>query len=974
MKKLLLILTLLISFGAANSQNTLNINTNSLEIMNGGKSIWSMKVVQYVKRLNGIAYTVGNSLKSEDITYANISYVSVGGGTAVAPYSYDSLYNLINANIVNPSGGGGAGDASASNQSLQIGRADTTNAVLKRGLSLSPNAAQESGGNLDQIVGKLTTQIASLANILTQLQAPLPTLSNGTIGAVSMTGTTVTNFPATQTVANAVNIPISATITNSGFTVTLASPNVNATISNLTSAQTITPAMIISNPVQQSISSTSSVQWTVQGGGFYYMTIDNAPAVTSAFTATVVFETSPDNSAWTTVNGTPLIGLPNTLGPVGSTTTAGLYRIQVPTSAQYIRARVSSYTGGTVWVYLEPYGVANADIKIPYTPGINSGQTVSGWIDVSGMSEIGIRLSAVTTTVVTAQGTNDPTGADVQSINVLSDNSSNQTSAQTIAAAGTFSIINPVHKWVRFQITTTGTVLTVQGVSARFGQSIKLNGSQSTVGLGGTPGINVAQIAGTAAVNAGVAGTQAIGGNIAPGSARTLNPVTGGGTDVNNLIRTSQYDVDGTAINAGPGESVSQFSVGTGAAAVTDGTNGKTVFVLAKESDVYLSISAISTTPTLQLEGSYDGALWSVIPLSRYENTAASQQYSAQAAFTPVAGAKYRGKSYGYPMLRVHLVAGTTSNTIGILRVVPIQDAGNVTESGFALNAASTTEAVGSANGQVQAGGVRTLAIPVKGANKAILQIDGITGPGINYALEAGTDGTNFTAISMIPLAGGATVTSMSQTGTSALPAFGTFEADLTNYTYVRVHCTTYTSGAIFGALKIVNIPVATGNGTSTKASYVVNIQGATPTSANYVLGIIEAAAGKKVYINKITIWNPGSITSAQKTNYSLVRQTAAGSGTTATPTAKETTDAFGGIYRIAGSTNGSAGTNVFQFSLYTPTTLAAFQPLVYDFTNNGTMKGIVISSGTANGIYLRADNGAAGAANVDMTIEFTEQ
>jgi len=404
-----------------------------------------------------------------------------------------------------------------------------------------------------QITGAALT---ALNQLHTDLIAALPSGSN-TIGYVGINGTvpvsgtfwqatqpvsgtfwqsvqpvsgtlSVGNFPAVQPVSNASGVPLSATITNTAFTVTLASPNVNATVMNLTAAQTITPAMIIANPVQQSITSTSSVQWTVQGGGFYYMTIDNAPAVTSAFTATVVFETSPDNSTWTAVNGTPLIGLPNTTGPVSTTTTAGLYRIQVPTSALYIRARVSSYTSGTVWVYLEPFGVANAAIKLPYTPGITSGQTITGWIDVSGMSELGIRISAATTTVVTAQGTDDPTGTDIQSINVLSDNSANQTATQTISAAGTYSIINPIHKWVRFQVTTTGTVLTVQGVAARFGQSLKLNGSQSTVGVAGTPAVNVTTLAQFAAS--------------AADADATANPTTTAVRDFSHFYNGSTWD------------------------------------------------------------------------------------------------------------------------------------------------------------------------------------------------------------------------------------------------------------------------------------------------------------------------------------------------------------------------------------------------------------------------------------------------
>jgi len=253
----------------------------------------------------------------------------------------------------------------------------------------------------------------------------------------------------------------------------------------------VIPSIIIAQPSAQSLAATGSIQWTIQGGGLYILTINNAPAATATFVATIVFETSPDNSTWTAVNGNPTIGLPGSVSATSTTSAPGLWKIMVPDTANYIRARVSSRTSGTIWAYLEPFGNVTGTIQLPFTPSVTTANTLIGWIDTTGMSEISIQVSAVTTTVVTVQGTNDPTGTTIQSVQVNTDNSSNQATANTITAAVTASLLNPIHKWVRFQVTTTGTVFTIQGATARFGQSLKLNAAQSTIGIQGTPSVNV---------------------------------------------------------------------------------------------------------------------------------------------------------------------------------------------------------------------------------------------------------------------------------------------------------------------------------------------------------------------------------------------------------------------------------------------------------------------------------------------------
>jgi hypothetical protein len=68
----------------------------------------------------------------------------------------------------------------------------------------------------------------------------------------------------------------------------------------------------------------------------------------------------------------------------------------------------------------------------------------------------------------------------------------------------------------------------------------------------GFNGVNVAQIAGTNTVTGGVAGIQAIGGNIAAGSSPTANPLLIGGVDSANLIRKILTDNQGSILPVGP--------------------------------------------------------------------------------------------------------------------------------------------------------------------------------------------------------------------------------------------------------------------------------------------------------------------------------------------------------------------------------------------------------------------------------------
>lgn len=492
--------------------------------------------------------------------------------------------------------------------------------------------------------------------------------------------------------------------------------------------------------------------------------------------------------------------------------------------------------------------------------------------------------------------------------------------------------------------------------------------------------MDLSSIAGTATVTAGVAGTLAVGGNVTPGTAATLSPLPTGAVDDSNLTRRLLTNARGTLETLGSGEIVAPFSVGTGAAAVTDGTNGKTFFLAPREHDLFLSITAISTGPTMQVEGSHDGVLWSILPFSRVENTAASQQNSAQAAFTPAVAQLYRGRSYGFPMIRVHLTAGTTSTTVGTLRAVPVEFTQGTTVSYFGLNAANTTESVGVANGQVPAGGVRTMRVPSIGACKAVLEIDyGVGAATTTLVMEGSTDGTNFNAValSLQPVAGGPAVTSFNITGTTALPQHFLYETDVSNFKAVRVRATAAATAVVLGSLRLVPIPAQQGVQDSQKPTYAVGVAGAAPTASTNLI-VVESAAAKQTVIKRLWI-TPGTATAAGTATLTLVRNTVAASaaGTAVAPAARDSADpAFAGLVRTGAFTLTGVTQTTTQdvWTIPTPISTATnpAAPIEIDLTNRGTMKGIVLPVGVTNGAMF-VHSGLAGAAGFGLKLELSE-
>jgi hypothetical protein len=66
------------------------------------------------------------------------------------------------------------------------------------------------------------------------------------------------------------------------------------------------------------------------------------------------------------------------------------------------------------------------------------------------------------------------------------------------------------------------------------------------------PPMDVTRLNGSTILTAGLAGTVAVGGNVAPGNSPTTNPVLAGGVDSATLVRRFLVDAQGHQISAGP--------------------------------------------------------------------------------------------------------------------------------------------------------------------------------------------------------------------------------------------------------------------------------------------------------------------------------------------------------------------------------------------------------------------------------------
>ena len=348
------------------------------------------------------------------------------------------------------------------------------------GGAIEPLVASSSTDTVHQLVcpGVVISITFSGVSTFTNLQVDVGVLNGaGIVGAGGGGGgggdASAANQTSVQAVAGA-----DATNANAVQGITGGKP---IPVSGAVTATVQTP-IVGGPPSAQFIAAAGTFQFAVQGGTVVALTLTNAPAVTATWVATVGFQWSPDGSAWNALSATPRSTLPGANAvQVTQTTTVGLWLATLPTNAQFVRYNVSAWTSGTIWGYVEPWQQTNGIIQLPWAPSVTSGQTISGWIDASGINSLLLRVSAITTTQLQFQGTNDPTGTDADPLLASAGASITTVPTVSLALAGTFRAVLTGHKWVRVQVTGTGTVCTIQGISATLGPIAAVSASGNSV-------------------------------------------------------------------------------------------------------------------------------------------------------------------------------------------------------------------------------------------------------------------------------------------------------------------------------------------------------------------------------------------------------------------------------------------------------------------------------------------------------------
>ena len=460
--------------------------------------------------------------------------------------------------------------------------------------------------------------IAALKGCYNLLAAALPAGAN-VIGSVNINGT-LPAFAATPTfnlgtlngaATNATLLTISAQLpTALGQQLSSASMGVVLASDQAALAVNADAPQILANPAANSIAALNgTITWNVEGGGGYILSLTNGPGATTAWVGTVTFQyTINGGTTWNNLNATPLTSA--TGATVTTATANGLWQVNPPNGANVqVRANMTAYTSGTVYADLASNGQVGGMVLLPWVYTVTSGQMLVGPINASGFTDFAIQVSAVTTTVLTVQGTNDPSLTTWDTVPAVLTDASTDTPAGTISAVGTYRWSAAGFKYFRVQCTTTGTVLTVQGVVGRLGVP---SSAMMTIQNANTP-MNITQAAGVAlsattaqfGMNIVNLGGTAVAGSIANGSTNKALGVT-------QSTAVSQVDQNATAF-AGAGSvlgTVVASTQGGGAvisseinvSALTLGT-ATAVYAILQESRGGTNFSDIWVSPPITATG-----------------------------------------------------------------------------------------------------------------------------------------------------------------------------------------------------------------------------------------------------------------------------------------------------------------------------------------------------------------------------------
>jgi hypothetical protein len=191
--------------------------------------------------------------------------------------------------------------------------------------------------------------------------------------------------------------------------------------------------------------------------------------------------------------------------------------------------------------------------------------------------------------------------------------------------------------------------------------------------------------------------------------------------------------------------------------------------------------------------------------------------------------------------------------------------------------------------------------------------------------------------------------------------------------------------GTDYQQVKLVDGTIGSANGAVIDANGNLRVMAGQPAIPTYILGtgplaptaamdlaVIEAPASGVIRLQRIVIWNPGILTAAALVALQLIRKTTAGTAGVVTPSpADPAASAYGGVCRAGVTTRGTDGTVIDTISVFTPTALAQFYPIVIDYGDANAIQSPVIPAGTANGIALKHPGGA-GAASFSCSLYFT--
>jgi len=406
MKKLLSFLSIFLVFGfCADAQIDISQAGNFAVIKNGSTYVGSYSLptlsirVGQITSSDTINVVIQIANQNGTIVDQQIAATSVSVNTVLA-VGYIDLKNKLASAFPYPSGGGGAGSNVAVTNFPTLYPGDSTKqkqTVYITGANLLPvDSTKERaatyiiGSNklpLDSTTQKQSTLIIgaglnALNNIYTQLTLPLPTVANGTIGAVSLSGTnniTVTNeyavaasdsvklkqsvyitganklqvgVDSTTTGKNVVisgvgsnPIPITGSISNAGFSVTN-----TPTIANTGFAVTNTPTVNINGTVPTSIAGTVAISAT------------GTTPVSIGATVTVTGTTSIGNTVTVTGTTTSTIG-GGTLPTVTTVST-------LTTLANGQTASGSAATGSALRIGGKVAPITAATLAVALTPGV----------------------------------------------------------------------------------------------------------------------------------------------------------------------------------------------------------------------------------------------------------------------------------------------------------------------------------------------------------------------------------------------------------------------------------------------------------------------------------------------------------------------------------------------------------------------------------------------------------------------------